>query len=60
MILPIVAAVMVVSLLSLIGAIFLVVKEKILSGVLSELVAFATGALLGAAFTRNINPHNIV
>ena len=53
-ILPIIVAVLVVSLISLVGVIFLVVKEKILSRILTELVAFATGALLGAAFLHMI------
>ena len=45
--LSILIAVLVVSLLSLAGIVFLVMKDGILNKILSELVAFATGALLG-------------
>jgi hypothetical protein len=48
--LSILVVVSVVSLLSLVGVAFLVMKDGVLDKILSELVAFATGALLGAAF----------
>lgn len=43
-------SVLVVSLLSLVGIIFLILSEKLLSKALPFLVAFASGALLGGAF----------
>jgi zinc and cadmium transporter len=52
--LSIIVAVLMVSLISLVGVIFLVVGENILSRILTELVSFATGALLGAAFLHMI------
>jgi zinc and cadmium transporter len=48
--LPILLATFLVSLLSFIGVLFLSLNDKILDKLLFTLVAFASGALLGAAF----------
>ncbi|MCX8194106.1 MAG: ZIP family metal transporter [Candidatus Pacearchaeota archaeon] len=46
----IIISVIIVSLLSLIGIFFLMLKEKLLNKILLALVALASGALLGSAF----------
>jgi len=48
--LPIILSTFLVSLLSFIGVLFLSLNDKILNKLLNILVAFASGALLGAAF----------
>jgi zinc and cadmium transporter len=50
MLLPILISVIIVSLISFVGVLFLALKDKVLSKILLWLVALAIGALLGGAF----------
>ena len=50
LLIPIIIAVFIVSLMSLIGIFFISLKKKLLNKILLILVAFASGALLGGAF----------
>lgn len=50
MLLPILISVVIVSLVSFVGVVFLAMKKKLLDRILLSLVALAVGALLGGAF----------